>query len=95
MDEIVIESFSRVIGAGGYVFRFYVKQLQRLIPHPRLRASFFRTMGARIGKSVRIEDLEIINLGRKGFEKLEIGDYSLITNLTRLDLTDKIIIGQK
>lgn len=88
---------STVRAAGGLAYgaRFYGEKLQRLIPHPRLRAQVFRLMGAEIGHAVRIEDVKLVNLGMKGLRGLEIGDDSLISTHTVLDLTERIIIGKK
>lgn len=78
-----------------YVLRFYVEKLQHLIPHPKLRALFFRAMGADIGNAVRIEDVRLETQAGWGFNNLKVGDYSAITSVACLDLTDKISIGSR
>ena len=92
---IMFKLFRRFIAVASYVFRFYVQKFQRLIPHPRLRAFFFKAMGASIGRMVRMEDLVIENQGSWGFNNLKIGDYSVVTHTAKLELTSKIFIGQK
>jgi acetyltransferase-like isoleucine patch superfamily enzyme len=78
-----------------YVIRFYVAKAQQLIPHPRLRSIIFKLLGAKIGHSVRIENVSIGNQIHWGFNNLEIGNYSGITQDAYLDLTSKILIGKK
>ena len=78
-----------------YILRFYLQKIQLLIPHPKLRAFIFRLLGATIGKSVRIEDVRIGNQISWGFNNLCVGNFSVITQDARLDLTNKIIIGEK
>ena len=78
-----------------YCIRFYVAKLQLLIPHPRFRSWVFRLLGSKIGKEVRIEDISVANQAHWGFDKLEIGDFSVLTHEVRLDLTGRIIIGEK
>lgn len=77
-----------------YVLRFYLQKIQLLIPHPKLRASIFRLLGATIGKSVRIEDVRIGNQISWGFSNLSVGNFTVITQDARLDLTDRIVIGE-
>ncbi|BBO67276.1 hypothetical protein DSCA_12060 [Desulfosarcina alkanivorans] len=78
-----------------YCIRFYVSKLQLLIPHPKLRSWVFYMLGAKIGTKVRIEDISVANQAHWGFDKLEIGDYSVLTHEARLDLTGDIKIGKK
>ncbi len=78
-----------------YVLRFYVEKLQHLIPHPKIRAHFFRAMGADIGRAVRIEDVRLETQAGWGFNKLKVGDYTAIASVACLDLTDRIEIGSR
>lgn len=79
-----------------YCIRFYVSKFQQLlIPHPKLRSWVFRILGSKIGKDVRIEDVRILNPTHWGFDKLKIGDFTFISHQARLDLSDKITIGNK
>lgn len=95
-DLVMVIRISRMLLAAiSYAFRFYLEKAQRLIPHPRLRALFFKMLGAEIGKSVRIEDLVVENQACWGFNKLKIGDDTVVTQCARLDLTGSINIGQK
>ena len=78
-----------------YVLRFYTYKAQEFIPHPRLRALIFKLFGSCIGTMVRIEDIRIGNQAHWGFNNLVIGDYSVLTRNSFLDLTGKITIGNK
>ena len=92
---MLVKLFSRVCRVVSYGFRFYLGKVQRLIPHPRLRSFLFRLLGAKIGDFVRIEDIILKNQAGWGFNKLEIGDYTVVTQDAVLDLTHEIFIGQK
>lgn len=95
MNTGVKKAVKKGIDFSGYVFRFYLQKIQLLIPHPKLRAFIFQLLGATIGKSVRIEDVRIGNQISWGFNKLSVGNFSVITQDARLDLTDRIVIGEK
>lgn len=78
-----------------YIFRYYVGKAHHLIPHPRIRALFFRCLGSKVGKMVRIEDIHIANQAHWGFINLEIGNHSILTQSANLDLTGRVLIGHK
>lgn len=78
-----------------YVFRFYVGKAHHFIPHPRMRAIIFRCFGSKVGKMVRIEDVGIGNQAHWGFDHLEIGNHSILVQSANLDLTGRILIGEK
>ena len=61
---------------------------------PFLRARILRLCGASIGTNVRVNEARFFNLDN-GFRNLEIGDDVHIGPFCRLDLTEKIKLGDK
>ena len=57
-----------------------------------VRVLFLKFMGAKIGKGTVIEDITFINLYRKGFRALKIGEKCFLGSGTMLDLADEIIL---
>lgn len=63
----------------------------RVIVHPFMRAFLLRLCGARIGKNVRIYEIQLFNL-ENGFKHLHIHDDVHIGMGCRIDLTAMVII---
>lgn len=68
------------------------ERLARLPLHPKLRAQVFRLLGARIGKDVRIDEIQCINLAA-GFRHLTVHDHAYIGGGTLIDLMGSVEIG--
>lgn len=62
--------------------------------NPFFRARLLRFCGATIGKNVRVNEARFFNLDN-GFRNLELGDDVHIGPFCRLDLTEKIRLGDK
>ncbi|HCB30641.1 MAG TPA: hypothetical protein DEP50_07950 [Acinetobacter lwoffii] len=70
------------------------EMLLRLIIHPRLKASFFRVLGASIGKGVRIHEAKFIH-PLEGFKNLILDDYAYIGPQSIIDLSGEVCIGKR
>ena len=62
-----------------------------LIPHPKLRAFWLRLLGAEIGRSVRIEKVNFIQI-QWPLSHLQCGDNVFIGSNVIIDLSEKIVI---
>jgi acetyltransferase-like isoleucine patch superfamily enzyme len=68
------------------------------LPHPKLRATFLRLLGATIGAGVRIEQVRFIQI-QEPISNLQCGDGVFIGSGVTLDLSaplvldDRVIIG--
>lgn len=71
-----------------------VEKLLRWCVHPRLRARALALLGARIGRNVRIYEIQLFNLER-GFSNLETADDVHIGPGCRLDLAGALRIGPR
>lgn len=58
-----------------------------------LRSKVFKLFGARIGKSVKMEQVTVVNYDGTNMENLVVGDDVYIGAGTILDLKEKITIG--
>lgn len=67
--------------------------LYRLMIFPQFRVFYLRILGARIGKSVIIHDVDFFNYYRMGFGGLNIGSNCFIGNDSLIDLADKVVIS--
>lgn len=76
-----------------YIFKYMLLNLlNRLIPHPRLRAVYLRTIGARIGRNARIENVHFIQI-QHPISHLNLGDDVFIGSNVAIDLSERINIG--
>jgi acetyltransferase-like isoleucine patch superfamily enzyme len=71
-----------------------IEKLLRWCINPYLRASLLRLFGAKIGKNVRIYEIQIIN-PVNGFRNLIIQDNVHIGPGTTIDMTSRVIIKDK
>jgi acetyltransferase-like isoleucine patch superfamily enzyme len=71
-----------------------IEKLLRWCINPYLRASLFRLFGAKIGKNVRIYEIQIINPVH-GFRNLIISDNVHIGPGTTIDVTRRVIIKER
>ena len=65
----------------------------KLIPHPKLRAAYLRFLGASIGKNVRIENIEFIQV-QYSVKNLHCADNTFIGTGVILDLSAEIILEE-
>lgn len=71
-----------------------VEKLLRWVVHPHLRARVVSLLGARVGRNVRIYEVQFFNLTR-GFSTLEIADDVHIGPGCLLDLHAPLSIGAR
>lgn len=64
-----------------------------LILHPKLRAVWLRILGAKIGRNVRIENVNFIQI-QCSISHLRCGDNVFIGSNVIIDLSEKIEIGK-
>ena len=64
----------------------------KLMIFPPMRKIFLIILGVRIGRNTVINEIRFINLYRKGFKGLIIGNNCFIGDEVMLDLADSIII---
>jgi len=76
---------------GAYLF---LEKLLRWCVNPRLRARLLRMFGAKIGKNVRIYEIQLFNL-ESGFSNLSIANDVHIGTGCRLDLAGPLHIGER
>jgi acetyltransferase-like isoleucine patch superfamily enzyme len=65
-----------------------------LIPHPKLRSRFLGLLGARIGKDVRIENVQFIQV-QYPVSNLVCGDGAFIGSGVVIDLSASVLIGKR
>ena len=63
------------------------------IPHPKLRAAWLKLLGAKIGRSVRIENVNFIQI-QWPLNHLQCGDNVFIGPNVIIDLSEKIVMGK-
>jgi acetyltransferase-like isoleucine patch superfamily enzyme len=71
-----------------------IEKLLRWCINPYLRASLLRLLGAKIGKNVRVYEIQIIN-PVNGFRNLIISDNVHIGPGTTIDVTSRVIIKER
>ncbi len=71
---------------------FYLNIVCFFIPHPKLRAAWLRLLGAEIGRSVRIEQVNFIQI-QWPLCHLQCADNVFIGSNVIIDLSEKIVIG--
>ena len=77
-----------------YVINYFLLSvISGLIPHPKLRATYLRLLGARIGKNVRIEKVFFIQI-QNSIKNLCCNNNSFIGSNVILDLSSKIILDE-
>lgn len=76
---------------GGYLL---LEKLLRWSINPRLRARLLRLLGARVGRNVRIYEVQFFNL-QHGFVNLELADDVHIGPGCCLDLSARLAIGSR
>jgi acetyltransferase-like isoleucine patch superfamily enzyme len=59
---------------------------------PQMRVFLLRLFGAVVGRDTIIHNVEFINVYRRGFKGLKIGDHCFIGNQVLFDLADEIIL---
>lgn len=67
--------------------------ISQLIPHPKMRAYYFRILGAKIGKRVRIERIYFVQVQSK-ISNLICGDDVFIGTGVTLDISSKIFLEE-
>lgn len=77
-----------------YLANYYLlNMLSDIIPHPKLRATYLRLLGATIGKNVRIERVTFFQV-QHSIRNLHCADNVHIGTGVILDLSEKITIGE-
>lgn len=71
-----------------------IEKALRWCINPRLRARLLKLLGARIGRNVRIYEIQLFNLGQ-GFRNLVLADDIHIGPGCRLDLAGRVVIGTR
>jgi acetyltransferase-like isoleucine patch superfamily enzyme len=65
-----------------------------VLPHPKLRATFLRLLGATIGAGVRIEPVRFIQI-QQSIRNLQCGDGVFIGSGVTLDLSAPLVLGDR
>lgn len=68
--------------------------LYQLLLFPPLRTAALRLMGAHVGVDVIIHPVRFLNLYRRGFRGLRIGDNCFLGNDCLIDLADAVIMEE-
>lgn len=72
---------------------FFLNIVSVLTPHPKLRALFLKLLGANIGRNVRIECVNFIQI-QYSIKNLHCADNVFIGSGVVIDLSEKVIIGK-
>lgn len=75
-------------------FSLFLEKLLHWCIEPRLRAKLLRFLGAKIGRNVRIYEIQLFNL-ETGFRNLSIADDVHVGTGCRLDLAGPLFIGKR